>query len=122
MDQEDARPLPFKYRYNEEKRKILSSNIIKKHIGYIPIIIEPSMTTKLPCLTNNKYIVPVNCTIGHLLRIIRKHLFLTAETAIYILIGNVLPPTSSYIDGIYAKYKDSDGFLYISYSEESYFG
>jgi len=33
-----------------------------------------------------------------------------------------MPPTSCLIHDLYDKYKDDDGFLYISYSGENTFG
>jgi len=54
---------------------------------------------------------------------IRKHIHLEPNTAIFLLVNdNVLPQSSSLMSQVYEKNQDEDGFLYIVYSGESYFG
>jgi GABA(A) receptor-associated protein len=54
--------------------------------------------------------------------VIRKRLKLPAEKAIFLFVGRVIPPTAAMLNSIYEQYKDPDGFLYISYSDENVFG
>jgi GABA(A) receptor-associated protein len=44
------------------------------------------------------------------------------EDAIFLFIGNNIPPSSYNIGNLYHKYKDKDGFLYMQYSKENTFG
>jgi GABA(A) receptor-associated protein len=81
---------------------------------------------------------------------IRKHMKLSPEKAIFLFVNNTLPPTgklyvieknvvyllclivvstniyvfciADLISNIYERYKDEDGFLYITYSGENTFG
>jgi hypothetical protein len=54
--------------------------------------------------------------------VIRKRIKLTAEKAIYVFVNDILPPTSSFMKALYEEHRDQDGFLYIKYSGENYFG
>ncbi len=54
--------------------------------------------------------------------VIRKRIKLTAEKAIYVFVNGVLPPTAAYMSALYEEHRDEDGFLYIKYSGENYFG
>ena len=55
--------------------------------------------------------------------VIRKRLKLTSDKSIYLFINEkIIPTTSALLGEIYEKYKDEDGFLYISYGGESTFG
>jgi len=40
----------------------------------------------------------------------------------FLFVEDVLPPSSALMSQIYEKHKDSDGFLYITYSGENTFG
>lgn len=54
--------------------------------------------------------------------VIRKRIKLSPEKAIFIFVGNVLPPTAAMMSSVYDQNKDDDGFLYITYSGENTFG
>ena len=69
-----------------------------------------------------KYLVPDNYTVGQFVYIIRKRIVIPKEKAIFVFIENVLPSTSALMSEMYDKYKDKDGFLYITYSGENTFG
>jgi GABA(A) receptor-associated protein len=66
--------------------------------------------------------VPSDLTCGQFVYVIRKRLKLPAEKAIFLFVGRVIPPTAAMLNSIYEQYKDPDGFLYISYSDENVFG
>ncbi|KAG4098328.1 hypothetical protein H8356DRAFT_1354885 [Neocallimastix lanati (nom. inval.)] len=42
--------------------------------------------------------------------------------AFYIFIGEIIPNNTEIMSSIYEKYKNEDGFLYITYEGESTFG
>ena len=94
-------------------------------------------------LLPNRFLVPADITVGKFVYEIRKHMKLSPEKAIFLFVNNVLPPTGKNIppfaantnphdtpplstaelmSHIYNKYKDADGFLYITYSGENTFG
>ena len=54
--------------------------------------------------------------------VIRKRLRLASEKAIFLFVSGNIPSSGSIMSVLYDNYKDEDGFLYISYSEENVFG
>jgi len=96
--------------------------VLSKYPDRIPIICEKSNRSKIMELDKKKYLVPDNLTAGQFVYIIRKRLSLPAEKAIFLYIGNSIPPSSSSLRDVYEQYKDKDGFLYIQYNEENVFG
>lgn len=69
-----------------------------------------------------KYLVPRDLTMGQFLYIIRRRLHISPEKAIFLFVKNTIPSTTSLINEVYERYKDDDGYLYISYSQENTFG
>ena len=49
-------------------------------------------------------------------------IYISSKYLVFIFINNILPPTASLMSTIYEEQKDSDGFLYITYSGENTFG
>ena len=100
-----------------------STKIKEKYPDRIPIIVyRHSKTTTIPEINKNKYLVPIDLTIGQFIFIIRKRINLEPEKALFIFINNILPPTSKLISEIYSEQADDDGFLYIYYTGENTFG
>jgi GABA(A) receptor-associated protein len=112
----------FKKKNSIDKRIKESNKIRAKYEDRIPIIVEKSSKSKLQDIDKNKFLVPETLTIGQFLYIIRKRVKLNSNDALFIFINNILPCTSSCISNIYNEHKDTDGFLYIQYTEESTFG
>lgn len=54
--------------------------------------------------------------------VIRKRIKLRAEKAIYVFVKRALPPTASSMASLYDEHKDADGFLYMTFAGENYFG
>ena len=73
-------------------------------------------------INKNKYLVPIDLTLGQFVFVIRRRLKLDPSKAIFLFIGNIIPPTASLMMTLYDEYKDNDGFLYIKYSGENTFG
>ena len=44
------------------------------------------------------------------------------EKSVFIFVKETIPQSGVLIEQLYNKYKDEDGFLYVSYSGESTFG
>ena len=86
------------------------------------MIVEKAEKSDVPDIDKKKYLVPADLTVGQFVYVIRKRIKLSAEKAIYIFVNNVLPPTAAYMSALYDEHKDEDGFLYIKYSGENYFG
>lgn len=111
--------IDFKDKYTLKERKEESLKIRKKYPDRIPIIVKigPNMI-----LDKNKYIVPKDLSIGQFIYVLRKRMKLPPEKAVFIFINGVLPPTSSFIEQIYNKYMEDDGFLYMYFCGENTFG
>lgn len=117
--------MKFKNQFPFEKRFEESKRIIKKFPDRIPIICEKASSVKnidIPELDKSKYLVPIDLTVGQFLYVIRNRMKLSAEKAIFLFISHSIPPSSALISNIYHQCKDSDGFLYITYSGENVFG
>jgi GABA(A) receptor-associated protein len=91
----------------------------------VPVYItkaKNSNTIDLPDLRKNKFIVPIDLTVGQLIFIIRKQLSFPADRTIFMFVKSILPPTGMLIRELYAQYADSDGLLRLEYTSESTFG
>ncbi|KAE9273187.1 hypothetical protein PR003_g29980, partial [Phytophthora rubi] len=86
------------------------------------VICEKADRSNIPDIDKKKYLVPADLTVGQFVYVIRKRIKLSPEKAIFIFINNVLPPTAALMSNIYKEQKDSDGFLYVTYSGENTVG
>ncbi len=101
-----------------------SARMKSKHPECVPVIIEPSDRGDqfLP-ISQNKYHVPEELTVGQLIYAVRKNIpKLKPNEAIFACINGTLPPTSTVMRTLYSEHKSKDGFLYIEYSGENTFG
>ncbi len=116
-------PRPFKDRYTFQERSAESRKILEKFPGRIPIIVERALKDKsTPLIDKNKFLCPGDLTVGQFLFIVRNRLKLPSEKALFVFINDSLPPTNTLIKQIYYQFKESDGFVYMSYCGESVFG
>ena len=113
----------YRQRVSLNDRKINSERIMSQHPDRIPVVVECSdqLQAEHP-LKKNKFAVPYDLTLAQFLFVIRKHMKLQPEYAIFAIINNRLHPTTSPIGSIYAQEKMEDGFLYIDIFQESTFG
>merc|ERR1711879_297172 len=107
---------PFKEEHSLDKRREVADRIRAKYPDRIPVIVEKAPKSDAPDIDKKKFLVPADITVGKFVYEIRKHMKLSPEKAIFLFVNNVLPPTAELMSHIYAKYKDEDGFLYITYS------
>jgi len=105
-----------------EKRKEVAARIRSKHPDRVPAIVEKAPKSNAPEIDKKKYLVPGDITVGKFVYELRKHMQLGPEKAIFLFVQNSLPPTAALMYDIYERYKDEDGFLYITYSDENTFG
>jgi GABA(A) receptor-associated protein len=105
------------------ERSTESARILQKYPERIPIICERnSKDYSAPYIDKNKYLVPNDLTVGQFIYVIRKRMKLNPEEALFIFINGNIVPTHSTMNYIYSIFKDSDGFLYITYAKEATFG
>ena len=73
-------------------------------------------------LLKKKYLVPNELTAGQFMYVIRRRIKLEPSKALFIFINGTIPCSSTLMIELYEKYKDQDGFLYITYNGENVFG
>ncbi len=99
--------------------------IREKFPSRIPVFITKATTNSsndLPNLQKNKFLVPMDLTVGQFIYIVRKQLSVPAEKAIFIFVKNTLPTTGMLMRELHAQYADKDGLLRLVYTSESTFG
>jgi GABA(A) receptor-associated protein len=109
---------------NDHLERVKKSQIIlEKYPDRVPLIIQPSKSDRdsYP-IDKSKYITPRDLTLLQLQQIIRKRIHFPSEKALFMFIKNKIYPITSMIGPIYDENKDTDGFLYVSYCQESTFG
>ena len=107
--------------YLERVKK--SQIILEKYPDRVPLIIQPSKNDRdaYP-IDKSKYITPRDLTLLQLQQIIRKRVKFPAEKALFMFINNKIYPITAVVGTIYDTNKDADGFLYVTYCQESTFG
>lgn len=98
--------------------------IREKFPGRVPVIVEKANGSRsdIPDIDKNKFLVPVDLTVGQFIYVIRKRLVLPPEKGLFLFINGTLSMTSSFMREVYAQHADLDGFLYVTYASESTFG
>ena len=114
----------FKKKHPFEKRKEEADRILAKYPQRIPVICEKDTRSKdIPNIDRQKYLVPDDLSVANFIYVIRKRIKISPDKNIYLFVNNkVLPASAQFISTLYEKYKDEDGFLYITYAGESTFG
>jgi len=118
----------MKFKFKEQNpdlndRQSNSSKIKEKYPDRIPIICEKDPNSKIKSVDKNKYLVPSNFTVSQFNIIIRKRLELNKESALFLLVSGKHSITGdSSINEVYERYKDEDGFLYVTYTSELSWG
>lgn len=106
-----------------EKRKAESQRIKLKYPDRIPLLVFKDKKSSLPHLNRYKYLIPADLTLAQFMQVIRKKIKLAPEKAIFIFTeNNKLVKISEPLYSIYKQYKNTDGFLYLTYYEENTFG
>uniref|UniRef100_A0A914Q9A5 Autophagy-related protein n=1 Tax=Panagrolaimus davidi TaxID=227884 RepID=A0A914Q9A5_9BILA len=105
-------------------RKSESASITSKFDDKIPVIIERFRNEKrLPELDRCQFAVPKFATVGQLQHLIKQRLGDFQRMAVYVVVANrELPSLTTKLSDLYTKYRDDDGFLYITFSSEDAFG
>jgi GABA(A) receptor-associated protein len=116
-----------------------------KYLDRVPIIISPTEgeTSRMPLnwkgevdakienafstTKKRKFLVPIEFTFGQFVHVVRKHVEVEPHVALFLFTKkrgqiSTLPTISLTIGEIDEKFREDDGFLYISYSTENTFG
>ena len=105
-------------------RKQLCDNLIKLYPEKIPIICEKDPRSEISDIKKTKYLIAKDLMVAQFNYIIRKNIELKPEQALYLLVdGKVSIVEEMILRDVYEKYANKeDGFLYIVYSANEYFG
>jgi GABA(A) receptor-associated protein len=107
-----------------DDRKAESSRMLIKYPERICAYVQQAKDeTTLPEITKNKYLIPLDITVGQLVYVIRKRIKLNEQQALFIFVNNkTIPTLTSTIGETYRDNASEDGFLYITYAAENTFG
>jgi GABA(A) receptor-associated protein len=112
----------YKAAHSLEYRKAEADKVRERHPDRLPVICEKVEGSQIADLDKNKFLVPSDLTVGQFVLVVRKRVMLEPEKAIFLFIGDSVPPNGAHMSDLYAKHKDEDGFLYVKYSGENTFG
>ena len=117
----------FKARYSLTERKDKAKSRIEKYkskgLNCVPVVIENADGATIGEVLRCNYMADRELTMARLMWQIRKTIKLGEAESIYFMIANThIPNSKDKIGVIYDKYKDEDGFLYISFAGENTFG
>ena len=113
----------FRSKYTFEQRQEEAWRISQKFPGRVPVLVERGSASKtVPQIDKQKFLVPSDLTLGQFVFVIRKRMELPSESALFCFIGGSLPTTGSLMRELFGRFKDEDGFLYVSYCGENTFG
>ncbi|KAL8468984.1 hypothetical protein ACS0TY_031983 [Phlomoides rotata] len=112
----------FKDKMSSERRRSITNWASEKHPLRLPVILENAWKSQLPDLDKNMYLVPNLWTVRTFVSLIQGKLKLTTAVGkpIFLFVKNMLLPTDTFLSDIYEEHKDADGFLYMTYSGESW--
>tara|TARA_B110000046_G_C12856650_1_gene340002 strand:- start:97 stop:399 length:303 start_codon:yes stop_codon:yes gene_type:complete len=96
----------------------LSEKLLSKHPNRIPIIFE----SKNIELAKTKFLVPNDITVAQTMAILRNYTKVKSYEALFMLINNTLPVSSTSLSELYDTNKDKDGILHICITKENTFG
>jgi GABA(A) receptor-associated protein len=101
-----------------------ADRIREKYPDRIPVIVaKAGKAGDVPEIDKNKFLVPMDLTVGQFQYVIRKRLKLPPCKALFLFIDGACPPTSSLMSVVYETSRDDrTQFLFVTYSLESTFG
>ena len=107
-----------------EFRKKECKKIFDKNPNKIPVICEKAKKCNLTKeLNKSKFLIPLYMSIYQFKNIIRNKLLLSNSETLFLLVNSKKAITDNcLISELYNKFKDEDGFLYITYSTELTWG
>lgn len=114
----------FKNENRYSKRFLESQRICAKYPDRLPVICQKASSAKKGCpeIDKSKYLIPCDLTMAQFIYVIRKRLKLQPEVALFMFVNGNIPSGSQLMTHIYENERDSDGFLYVFYSQENTFG
>lgn len=113
----------YKKKHSLEERRKQSDNILARHVGFVPIIVD---CHKEMNLKKHKFLVPYGVNCSHLISAVRSQIKLEGRQALFMFSGNeIVCPTENIkqaYDRYLKNYSDGDKFFYIRVEYENTFG
>jgi GABA(A) receptor-associated protein len=104
--------------FTEEARQ----RIALKYPGRVPVLMaKHTSAVDLPDLPKQRFLVPSDLSLGQFVYVVRKHLTIAPEKALFLFVANTLQPSSVMMNELYHRF-GKDGALRIIYTSEATFG
>jgi hypothetical protein len=113
---------PFKERKTFEQREKLASEKMAQNPNTVAVVVEPALSTLLPSLKRNLFLVGKDCTFGAFLCAVRREMKLNPAEGIFLFVDNTIPPMHRLMSDLHQKHKEPCGFLFVVVSKENTFG
>ena len=116
----------YKKKFSLNQRVSESNRILVKYPSHVPVIVE--CDKKIGVLNKQKFLVPNDVSVSHLLISVRKQISLDKSQSIFMFCDYMILCPTVMMSQIYSNYlrnkKDEyeDKFLYINISAENTFG
>ena len=128
--------IPFKEQLSFEERKRKAEELLSTYPERIPMIIEKDRTLLekerseentnekiIPNTTKTKFLISKTDIVDNIIILVKNQLQISSEQAIFLLANNKYALSgNSLMSTVYKKYKDEDGFLYLTFVFESVWG
>jgi GABA(A) receptor-associated protein len=111
----------YKIKKTFEERVNESQAILKKYPNKIPVIIN-ECSEELRERVNRKMLLQTDMTVSQYMHTLRTKFNIKAEESVLIFVNGTFPTSTTLMSYLYDKYKDKDGFLYVSVLKENVFG
>lgn len=111
----------YKLKKTFEERLHESQTIKKKYPDKIPVIINECYD-EIRDRVRRKMLLQIDMTVGQFMHSVRTKFTIKPEESVLIFVNNSMPPSTELINNLYEKYKDKDGFLYVTLMKENVFG
>jgi GABA(A) receptor-associated protein len=113
--------IDYKTKKTLEDRKNESEIILNKYPDKIPIIIN-ECSMELRDRVKRKMLLQKDITVGQYLYTLRSKFNIKPEESVLVFVNGSFPTSTTLMNYLYDKYKDKDGFLYVSILKENVFG
>jgi len=111
----------YKISKSFEKRLKEYDLIMSKYKDKVPIIVN-ECSDELIHRINRKMLLHKEITVGNYMYSLRNKFNIKPEESVVLFVNGTIPVSTMMIGHLYEKYKDKDGFLYISILKENVFG
>lgn len=113
----------FKENHLFDDRVKECAELRKRHPDRIPIVLERAARSELKDCPPAKILCPINYKFQEFLRAVRSKIQLPQSHALFMFVnGKDLVVGDLTVLSVYEKNKDSDGFLYLMYTEHPTLG